>query len=179
MVISHWQFWPTARSTFTHDTRPPPVGKRREKKNTQFSHCVCMYYTRNSQVSACLSVCWCVNETLLLARFDHIQHGRLSAEKRRLYSLIVNNAAALYAMAFDDQKDTIRGVSLIVHFSLLFSAKFYFSFTIKEKTKERLFIGRQNLCEFFSSPPTDRMWWPKKKTPNEPTNERWMPPHEK
>jgi hypothetical protein len=85
------------------------------------------------------------------------------------YSLIVNNAAALYAIAFDDQKDTIRGVSLIVHFS----AKFYFSFTIKEKTKERHFIGRQNLCEFFflllQPIECDDQ---KKKTPNEPTNER-------
>jgi hypothetical protein len=109
----------------------------------------------------------------LLARFDHIQHGRLSAEKRRLHSLIVNNAAALYAIAFDDQKDTIRGVSLIVHFSLHFSAKFYFSFTIKEKTKERHFIGRQNLCEFFflllQPIECDDQ---KKKTLNEPTNER-------
>jgi hypothetical protein len=85
------------------------------------------------------------------------------------YSLIVNNAAALYAIAFDDQKDTIRGVSLIVHFS----AKFYFSFTIKEKTKERHFIGRQNLCEFFflllQPIECDDQ---KKKTLNEPTNER-------
>lgn len=148
------------------------TGKKKRKKHNLVIVCVCITHG----IVKCLPVCLSVGVCVWTRRFagtlwPYPTREIIGGKTPVTFSHREQRSSAIRYSLWRSKGHDQRRLSHCPFFSPFFSKILFFIYNQRENQGAAFYRSAKFVWVFFSSPPTDRMRWPKKKNP-ERTNER-------